>query len=166
MFRQMLLHPDPGIKSSCQAQRRFKSCTYKPNRSLRVSVLGPGASLSIDHINHPSVLLKLNVFLSDGGCGASSLSANVCPERRRLVLCAGQMLRHPRIKCSGRSRLNGKSQRGTVPGDHDDKRKMKGWDVRLGWPGSLTPGLWPRNFSGEQSAAHGCQKTPAERISS
>lgn len=53
-----------------------------------------------------------------------------------------------------------------VLGDQGDKKEKTGGgrDVRLGWPGSLTPGLWLRSSLGEQRAAlcwwPPCQKTP------
>ena len=65
-----------------------------------MSAPGPGALLSIDHVNHSSVLLKLNVFLSDVGCGGSSLSACVCVRRRGGSLCSEQGVRASRTLLS------------------------------------------------------------------
>lgn len=64
-----------------------------------MSALGPGALLSIDHVNRSSVLLKLNVFLSDAGCGGSSLSACMCVRRRGGSLCSEPGVRAPAICC-------------------------------------------------------------------
>lgn len=68
--------------------------------------------LSIHHVNCSSALLKLNVFLSDVGCGGSSLSACVCvrgrgEERRQLVLIASHMLPCPQTKHPACSPLDG-----------------------------------------------------------
>lgn len=99
MFRQMLLCPDPEIKSSCQPRASLKVARREQAGHLACRLRGRGALLSIDHVNRSSVLLKLNVFLSAVGCGGSSLSACVCVRRRAGSLCSEPGVRVPAICC-------------------------------------------------------------------
>lgn len=106
-----------------------------------MSAAGPGALLSIHHVNCSSALLKLNVFLSDVGCGGSSLSACVSVRGRGGSLCC--------LCCSALQ----KNIQLAVP-----------WMAQpgLGWPKSLIPGLWL--WRTKSSPWLPCQK-PTERIS-
>lgn len=136
-------------------------------------------------LNRSSVLLKLNVFLSDVGCGGSSLSACMCVRRRGGSLCsepgvrASHMLLCPRMKCSAHSQLDGLAREivksngagagvtRAVRGRKWEEAKGPGREVglaRVPHPGALAAELLGGTKSGSLLAA-ALPENPAERIS-